>query len=118
MDVHHHFIFTGGEYISPSDPRVHRVVESWRGTRPTFHYSISREDWLVGHNPDVVPDYKLLIESGQKKQKLRAHSNFMWNNAVNDWALGHLEWGDCMVEAKAKNLASFKLFEHWKSLKV
>ena len=58
---------------------------------------------------------KLLAE-GYKKQKLRAHSDFMWNEANNKWALTHLEWADVMVEAKGKNLASFKLYEFWKSL--
>ena len=38
----------------------------------------------------------------------------MWNSAVNDYARSHWEWADIMVEAKAKNLASFKLYESWK----
>jgi hypothetical protein len=29
----------------------------------------------------------------------------MWNQEVNAWALGHLVWGDIMVEAKAKELS-------------
>jgi hypothetical protein len=33
----------------------------------------------------------------------------MWNPEVNQWALSHLAWADIMVEAKAKNLASFEL---------
>ena len=36
----------------------------------------------------------------------------MWNSAVNDWALSHLEWADIMVEAKAKNLASIGLYKY------
>ena len=50
-----------------------------------------------------------LLENGYKKQKLRAHSDFMWNNAVNDWALTFWDTADIMVESKAKNLASMKL---------
>jgi len=42
----------------------------------------------------------------------------MWSDAANDWAYTHWDWADVMVEAKAKNLASFKLFEYWKSLKM
>jgi hypothetical protein len=38
----------------------------------------------------------------------------MWNQAVNDWALTHGEWGDILVEAKGKNLASFALYEYAK----
>ena len=108
MDIHHHWI-REGEYISPTDNRVRRVVDSWRGVRPTMHYSVSREDLLVDHDSSVKPDYKLLLESGYKKQKLRAHSNFMWNTEVNTWALQFLYRFDIMVEAKSKNLASFAL---------
>jgi UV DNA damage repair endonuclease len=108
MDIHHHWI-REGEYIGPTDNRVRRVVDSWRGVRPTMHYSVSREDLLVDHDSSVKPDYKLLLESGYKKQKLRAHSNFMWNTEVNTWALQFLYRFDIMVEAKAKNLASFAL---------
>ena len=53
-----------------------------------------------------------LLEQGFKKAKLRAHSDYMWNNAVNDWALSFREFADIMVESKAKNLASIKLLEH------
>ena len=117
LDIHHHFV-REGEYIQSTDQRIQRVIDSWHGVRPTFHYSQSREDVLVGHSSDTMPDCQSLLESGYKKQKLRAHSNFMWNQKVNEWALTHLEWGDCMVEAKAKNLASFELFEFWKNSKT
>ena len=115
LDIHHHFI-REGEYINPGDDRCKRVIDSWRGTRPTLHYSCSREDILVGHDTLVAPDMTKLLAEGYKKQKLRAHSDFMWNEANNKWALTHLEWADVMVEAKGKNLASFKLYEFWKSL--
>ena len=52
-----------------------------------------------------------LLEQGYKKQKLRAHSDFMWNRAVNDWALSFRDYADIMVESKAKNLASIALRE-------
>jgi len=84
--------------------------------RPTLHYSISREDVLVGHDPFTLPEMPLLLEQGYRKQKLRAHSNFMWNKPVNEWAYKFWENFDVMVEAKAKNLASFELYEFWKSL--
>jgi len=110
MDIHHHWI-REGEYIQPDDHRVKRVIDSWRGLRPVCHYSVSREDVLVEHSVDTLPDHKLLLEYGHKKQKLRAHSNFYWNDAVNDWALTFNEQFDIMCESKAKNLASFKLYE-------
>jgi UV DNA damage repair endonuclease len=115
LDVHHHWIKTG-EYLSPLDPRNDRVVASWRGVRPTMHYSVSREDYLVDHDTSVSPDYKTLLESGYKKQKLRAHSDFYWNTTVNEWALSFLTTHDIMAESKGKNLASFELAKQAKEL--
>ena len=110
LDIHHHFIHSG-EYITTDDPRIERVLESWRGVRPTMHYSVSREDVLVGHDPLVRPDRNVLIESGYNKQKLRAHSDYFWNEAVNNWALSFCDKFDIMCESKGKNLASHKLYE-------
>jgi UV DNA damage repair endonuclease len=110
LDIHHHWV-REGEYIQATDDRVKKVMDSWRGVRPTMHYSVSREDLLVGHCKDTLPEHSLLLESGHKKQKLRAHSDFYWNTAVNDWALTHNEWADIMAESKGKNLASFALYE-------
>lgn len=115
LDIHHHWV-REGEYMEPSDERVAMVVDSWRGQRPTCHYSVSREDILCGHNSTVMPDHKLLLESGHKKQKLRAHSDFYWNTEVNKWALGFLDQFDIMCESKAKNLASMFLYEQAKEL--
>ena len=110
LDIHHHWV-REGEYIRRDDPRVAKVIESWRGVRPACHYSVSREDVLVGHDTSVAPNYQQLLESGYKKSKLRAHSDFYWNTAVNDWALEHLAWADIMCESKGKNLASFTLHQ-------
>lgn len=115
MDVHHHWCKTG-EYIDPMDSRVKRVIDSWRGCRPTMHYSISREDYLVDHSRDQYPALDALMESGYKKQKLRAHSDFYWNQSVNRWALRFTEYFDIMCESKAKNLASFALHQEAKAL--
>jgi UV DNA damage repair endonuclease len=112
LDIHHHWVKTG-EYIDPQDTRVLRVIESWRDVRPTLHYSVSREDILVGHSTTVRPDLDALIAGGHKKQQLRAHSDMMWNTAVNDWALTFADSFDIQVEAKAKNLASQKLYEQF-----
>jgi len=118
LDIHHHWIKSGGEYISPTDPRVQMVVDSWRGVRPTMHYSVSREDCLVGHSSNIQPNYASLLTEGHNRQKLRAHSDFYWNISVNEWALGFLDQFDIMCESKAKNLASRRLYEQWlRSLK-
>jgi UV DNA damage endonuclease len=114
LDIHHHWVKTG-EYIEPTDDRVKKVIDSWRGARrPVIHYSVSREDVLVNHCAATRPDMEPLLESGHKKAKLRAHSDFMWNDACNQWALEHGEWADILVEAKGKNLASFALYEYAK----
>lgn len=110
LDIHHHWC-REGEYIQPTDDRFKRVIDSWRGVRPAMHYSVSREDYLVDHDPNVLPDMKSLLEQGYKKGKLRAHSDYMWNNAVNEWAGSFREHADIMVEAKAKNLASIPFEE-------
>ena len=111
LDIHHHWC-REGEYIDRNDDRIKRVIASWRGVRPAMHYSCSREDLLSGHSATQRPDFAALTEQGYKKAKLRAHSDYMWNSAVNDWALSHLEWADIMVEAKAKNLASIGLYKY------
>ncbi|NBP02100.1 MAG: UV damage endonuclease UvsE [Proteobacteria bacterium] len=115
LDIHHFFI-REGSYIQPRDDSVKRVIDSWRGVRPVCHYSVSREDLLVGHCANTLPNYAQLLESGHKRQKLRAHSDFYWNTAVNEWALGFLDSHDIMCESKAKNLASFRLFEEAEQL--
>jgi UV DNA damage repair endonuclease len=114
LDIHHHFIHTG-EYIQNDDDRIKHIVDSWCGVRPTIHYSVSREEHLPNHDINILPNLKSLIEQGSNRQKLRAHSDYMWNVKVNDWAKSHWEWADVLVEAKAKNLASFKLYESWVS---
>lgn len=113
LDIHHHYIYSG-EYIDPDDTRVARVIESWRGVRPIIHYSMSREELLSQHCSNTMPDLDELLSSGHKKSKLRAHSDFMWNSAVNCWAHSHTSWADVMVEAKGKNLASMQLAKEWK----
>ena len=117
LDIHHHWIRTG-EYISPQDDRLLRVIDSWRGVRPVIHYSTSREDVLVGHDPLVKPDLEQLLAQGYKKQKLRAHSDFYWNQACNEWALGFGEQFDIQCEAKGKNLASQQVYEQGLQLGV
>jgi UV DNA damage endonuclease len=115
LDIHHHWI-REGEYIQPGDDLVKRVIDSWRGVRPVLHYSVSREDVLVDHCSLTMPDHKVLLETGYKKQKMRAHSNFYWNKPCNEWAIRFLNTHDIMCESKAKNLASFALAEQAKEL--
>ena len=110
LDIHHHWI-REEEYITPTDARIHSIIHSWRGVRPVIHYSVSREDLLVGHDPGGAPFMESLLKKGFKKQKLRAHSDFFWNTSCNIWALRHSAWADIMCESKGKNLASRRLWE-------
>jgi UV DNA damage repair endonuclease len=118
LDLHHNWINTG-EYISADDDRIKMIIESWCRDgverRPVIHYSQSREDVLIDHDPMVQPNMTTLLESGYKKAKLRAHSDSMWNTKTNQWAKSHFEWADCMVEAKNKNIAVDHLIKQLKS---
>ena len=122
LDVHHHWI-RDEEYIEPTDDRVKRVIDSWRGVRPSMHYSYSRDEHLevagLGERTHTeMHDIKMLLERGCKKQKLRAHSDLLPNPKVNDWALSFSENFDIQVEAKGKNMASEQLYRQAKENSV
>ena len=117
LDIHHHWINTG-EYILASDDRTKRVVDSWRGVRPVLHYSVSREDILVDHCTRTRPNLAGLIERGHKKQQLRAHSDFYWNESVNEWAYTFWPRFDIQLESKAKNLARDRFYAQFTGLRV
>tara|TARA_X000000950_G_scaffold284691_1_gene388407 strand:- start:5871 stop:6911 length:1041 start_codon:yes stop_codon:yes gene_type:complete len=117
MDIHHHWI-RDEEYIEASDDRVKRVIDSWRGQRPTMHYSYSRDEHLAVANlgdktHTEMHNIKDLLERGCKKQKLRAHSDLLPNRKVNDWALSFSENFDIQVEAKGKNMATEQLYRQY-----
>mgnify|MGYP003670315480 FL=1 len=112
LDIHHHWV-NSGEYIQPDDDRCKRIKDSWRGVRPALHYSVSREDILVDHDPNVLPDMESLLAQGYKKQKLRAHSDFYWNDAVNKWAATFSKDWDIQCESKCKNLASHNFYNNY-----
>lgn len=114
LDIHHHWVKTG-EYIQANDDRIKRFIDSWRGIRPVIHFSTSREDGNIDNNRTTRHDLQLLLESGYNKQKLRAHSDYFYNDAMNNWAYEHWSWADIMCESKAKNLASMKLYDTYKA---
>lgn len=114
LDIHHHWIESGGEYIEPSDDRIKWFQHSWCGVRPLGHFSTSSEALLEGACSLSQPDFMLLSKEGHKPSKLRAHSYGCWNQGSNDWALGHLAWTDLEVEAKGKQVASRQLYERAK----
>ena len=120
MDIHHHWI-RDEEYIDSNDDRVKRVRDSWRGVRPTMHYSYSRDEHLAvadlgDRTHTEMHNIQDLLARGCKKQKLRAHSDFLPNAKVNDWALSFGDEFDIQVEAKAKNLAAEQLYNQYLAL--
>jgi UV DNA damage endonuclease len=122
LDIHHHWI-RDEEYIEPTDDRVKRVIDSWRGVRPSMHYSYSRDEHLevagLGERTHTeMHDIKDLLARGCKKQKLRAHSDLLPNRKVNYWALSFSENFDIQVEAKGKNMASEQLYRQAKENSV
>lgn len=117
LDIHHYWNNTG-EYIFSNDDKVKRVIDSWRGIRPAMHYSVSREDLLVNHTKHSLPDFNELKAMGYNSQELRAHSDYFWNESVNDYALSFWDDFDIQCEAKAKNLASFQLYNYAKQNKL
>jgi len=100
----------------PDDPRVEAIKASWRGVRPLAHISVSRENIVVGHCRETLPDFAALSEAGHKAAHLRGHSDGMWNSAVNALVARHLEWCDVEVEAKSKNIASRQLADFVRAL--
>lgn len=109
LDLHHHWIHDG-EFIRYDDPRILTVIESWRGVRPVLHYSQSPILDARSFSPESLPDMPRLLQEGFKRTKLRAHSDFFWNHAVNQYALPFWKLFDFMCESKAKNLASIELY--------
>jgi len=112
LDLHHHWIMSQGEYIQPEDPRIARIVDSWRGVRPVSHVSVSREELLPDHDIGILPDFGALVQAGIKPKDLRGHSDLMWNEALNDLVMRHLAWADFEIEAKLKNIATEGLAQH------
>ena len=115
LDIHHHLI-RDEEYIQANDDRVKRVIDSWRGVRPTLHYSYFRDEALAsaGLGEDMhsqLHEMKSLVANGAKKMKLRAHSDLLPNKASNAWGLTFLDNFDIQVEAKSKNLAAEQLYQ-------
>jgi hypothetical protein len=109
LDIHHHWVKTG-KYIQASDDRVKMIVDSWRGVRPVLHYSMPKSEFVATHlNNEGLPDYNAALAAGVKKASLRAHSDFYWCVAANEWAATFMPQFDIQAEAKAKNLASKSL---------
>jgi UV damage endonuclease UvdE len=113
FDIHHHWINTGN-YATPDTDMIKRVIDSWRGVRPAMHYSQSKDDLIQESiNNTSLPELSQLLLAGHTKSKLRAHSDFYTNKAVNQLVKEFSNYFDIQLEAKAKNLARNQLFKEW-----
>jgi UV damage endonuclease UvdE len=110
LDVHHCWIHEE-DYISINDKRVEMILESWRGVRPTMHYSQSREElYFYGNNSKL--EIKEILKKLNKKD-LYAHSDKMWNDWSNKYVLDFMNHFDIMFEAKHKNLSTIEFFNQY-----
>lgn len=111
FDTHHHWVHSN-EFITPSDDRWQRVVDSWRGVRPAMHYSVSRPEYLAEVADDTLPVFADLKARGFASTKLRAHSDYYTHTASNDMIAKFWPHADIMAEAKMKNLSSTNLYKY------
>ena len=112
LDIHHCWIHEG-DYITPHDPRIERIIDSWRGVRPVMHYSQPPEHLqALGFTAETKLTLPTLLEKVNKRD-LYAHSAQMWNDWTNRYALQFLERFDIMFEAKDKNLASLDYYRRY-----
>ncbi|WP_263262743.1 UV DNA damage repair endonuclease UvsE [Pseudomonas sp. RIT-PI-S] len=112
LDIHHCWI-NEGTYIAPDDPRVARIVDSWRGVRPVMHYSQPPEHLqTLGFSADAPLEMPALLQKVNKRD-LYLHSARMWNHCTNEYALRFLDRFDIMFEAKDKNLATLEFYQRY-----
>jgi UV DNA damage endonuclease len=112
LDIHHCWI-NENHYIDPHEPRVQRIIDSWRGVRPAMHYSQPPETLqALGFTPErpLRMDELLTVVN---KRDLYAHSLMMWNDWSNRYALAFTDRFDIMFEAKDKNLAAAAFYERY-----
>jgi UV damage endonuclease UvdE len=112
LDIHHCWI-NENDYIARDDPRVQRIIDSWRGVRPAMHYSQPPERL---QEQGFTAERKLVMDELLQvvgKRDLYGHSDVMWNRWTNEYALTFLDRFDIMFEAKHKNLAAQAFYEQY-----
>ena len=112
LDVHHCWIHED-DYIDPQAERVARIIDSWRGVRPTMHYSQPQERLQqLGLPVDEQLNMSEVL-AHLPKRELYAHSECMWNDWTNRYVLRFLDRFDVMFEAKHKNLATLQFYRDY-----
>ncbi len=112
FDIHHHWV-NCGEWITHTDDRIKRIIDSWRGVRPAMHYSQPRESLHNKVDLSKLLDREDLFTKGENRATIRAHSDYYWHKPTNDWLKPFGELFDIQCESKAKNLASSLLAEQY-----
>lgn len=112
LDIHHCWI-NENDYIAVDDPRVDRIIDSWRGVRPVMHYSQPQERLQeLGFIAEQKLEMEALLQVVSKRD-LYGHSELMWNHWTNRYALQFLERFDIMFEAKHKNQATLAFYQSY-----
>ncbi|WP_273861899.1 UV DNA damage repair endonuclease UvsE [Pseudomonas sp. LA5] len=112
LDIHHCWIHEEA-YIDPWEPRVARIIDSWRGVRPAMHYSQPPEALMeMGVSPSERIDIRFLLQQISKRL-LYAHSDMMWNDWCNRYACQFLDRFDIMFEAKHKNVTVRDFYDRY-----
>lgn len=112
FDIHHQWI-KRGYFVEATDDIIKRVIDTWCGVRPVMHYSQSKEVLLQEQCSDTLPQLNQLLESGFKKSRLRAHSDFYWNTHINQLVKEYVSDFDIQCECKSKNLGRDRLYNEW-----
>lgn len=112
LDVHHCWIHED-DYMPAQSPRVARIIESWRGVRPTMHYSQPQERLQeLGFTAEQKLEMDSLMQVLSKRD-LYGHSDMMWNRWTNEYVTGFLDRFDVMFESKHKNVATLDYYNQY-----
>jgi UV DNA damage repair endonuclease len=108
LDLHHYWI-NRGIFPKHNSIVVKLIRDSWaeQECRPKMHISQSHPH-LLNNQEDT--NFKSLLKTTNRSQ-LRAHSDWLWNNKINNHTVEFLKHFDIMVEAKKKNLARDQLIK-------
>lgn len=106
LDVHHYWIHTGRR-LHPDSEFVNQIRATWRGVQPKLHLAMSHPHLCGEATPKAQLLLDTLLEAGQTRAGLRAHSQEPWHTRSIDYA-GKFGF-DIMWEGKNKNLGAWQI---------